>query len=85
VDVEHIFTRKTCFVHRIRAHSQYADGAAIRRIVSVEDDRLATDVRSASSGMNTIDRRVLPRIFIWDSSNYLVMAFFPQLLLWHLH
>jgi hypothetical protein len=36
-----------------RAHPQRVD-VAIRKIASVEDDRLETDVRSASSGMHAI-------------------------------
>jgi hypothetical protein len=92
VDVEHILTRKTCFVHRIRAHPQCADGAAIRRIASVQDDRLDTDVSSASRGMDAIVRREVLRgsslgtvpVLLRDRVRFST-ALVPHLQLWHLH
>jgi hypothetical protein len=44
-----------------RTHPQHVDGVAIRKIASVEDDRLETDVRSASSGMDAIYRHEVLR------------------------
>jgi TATA-binding protein-associated factor Taf7 len=45
----------------IRAHQQRVDVVAIRKIESVEDDRLETDVRSASGGLDAIDRHEVLR------------------------
>jgi hypothetical protein len=45
----------------ITAHPQRVDVVAIRKIASVDDDRLETDVRSASSGMDAIDRHEVLR------------------------
>jgi hypothetical protein len=49
VDVEHSLTRITCF-----DCSQYVD-ATVRKIASVGDDYLETDVRSANSGKYVTD------------------------------
>jgi hypothetical protein len=39
-----------------KAHPYFVVAVAIRKFVSVEDDRLETDVRSASSGVDAIGR-----------------------------
>jgi hypothetical protein len=52
-----------------RAHLQHVD-VAIKKIASIEYDRLETDVRSASSGMDTVlCHEVLLRTLGWDSPN----------------
>jgi hypothetical protein len=75
-----------------RAHPQRVNVVAIRNIASVEDDGLETDVRSASSGMDAIDRHevlrrpsvgivpILVRYRVRIST-----ALVPQLQLWHLY
>jgi hypothetical protein len=44
-----------------RSHPQRVYVVAIRKIASAEDDRLETDVRCASSGMDAIDRQEVLR------------------------
>jgi hypothetical protein len=92
VDIERILTRKTSFVPGTRAHPQCVDGAAIRKIVSVQDDRLDKDVSSASSGMDATDHREVLRgsslgtvpILLRDRLSFSA-ALIPCLQLWHLH
>lgn len=53
-----------------RNHPQRVDIVAIRITAFSADDRLETDVRPASSGMNATDRHeVLSRTLRWDSPN----------------
>ena len=44
-----------------RAHPQYVDVVGIREISFIEDDLLKTDMHSASSGVNVVDRPAAPR------------------------
>jgi hypothetical protein len=78
-----------CCVKRPHPHD---DVVAIREIASVVDDRLETDVRSTSSGMDGIDRHevfrgpsvgIVPILVRYRVS--FSMALVPQLQLWHLH
>jgi predicted hotdog family 3-hydroxylacyl-ACP dehydratase len=59
VDVKNTLTRKTRFVcpQNVvkKGHPHRVDVLAIRKIASVEDDHVETDLHSTSSGMDTID------------------------------
>jgi hypothetical protein len=78
------------------AHPQRVDVVAIsisiQKIASVEDDRLETHVRSASSGMDAIDRHEVLRVpsvgIVLILVRYRVSfstALVPQLQFMHLH
>jgi hypothetical protein len=74
-----------------RDHPQGVD-VAIRKIASVEDNRLETDTRSTSSGMDAIDHQeelrgpsagIVPTLVRYRVS--FSTALVPQLQLQHLH
>jgi hypothetical protein len=71
-----------------RPHSHCVDVVAFRKIAFVEEDRLETDVRSASIGMDAIDSHEVLRGYSFGIGRILVCfstALVPQLQLRHLH
>jgi hypothetical protein len=70
-----------CYVKR--AHMQCID-VAIRKIASVQDSCLETDVCSTDTGMDAVDGHQVLRGPLLGIIPVLV-ALIPQLQLWHLH